>query len=80
MALPTHLANALIDSVTLQWDRKSSPWIGIVHFDAAISETHTESGTSTEHPVEKGTDISDHLGRTLVITSGSIPNHSRWKD
>jgi hypothetical protein len=77
MALPTHLANALVEGVTLAFNKKASPWIGIVHFDAAISETHTESGTSTEHPVEKGTDISDHfrVNPKSFSMEGLITNH-----
>lgn len=35
--------------------------IGIVQFDCAESETHTNTVEITDHPVEEGSDISDHI-------------------
>lgn len=52
------------------------PWIGSVHCDACVSEIHSETGEATEHPVEKGSNISDHYRanpRTVRI-EGFITN------
>jgi hypothetical protein len=51
--------------------------IGIVSIDAAITETHTASGTLTEHPIETGASINDHYNfspRRLDL-DGVITNH-----
>jgi hypothetical protein len=71
------MANSVIDSVTLLYEKAKSPWIGAVWFDAVLSENHTDSGTSTEHPVEKGTDISDHfrVNPKTFSMEGEITNH-----
>ena len=37
--------------------------VGLVEFDASLSESHTMSATVTEHPVEEGADIADHFRR-----------------
>lgn len=34
-----------------------------IQFDASVSETHTNSAEITQHPVEEGADISDHIRR-----------------
>ncbi len=35
--------------------------IGIVQLDASIDEVHTDDAEITDHPVEEGSDISDHI-------------------
>ncbi len=51
--------------------------IGVLTLDASLEETHTSASEVTEHPVEEGTNISDHIRRlpeTLVI-NGVVTNH-----
>lgn len=51
--------------------------IGVVTLDASIEETHTVASEVTEHPVEEGVSISDHIRRlpeTLEI-NGVVTNH-----
>ena len=51
--------------------------IGVLTLDASIEETHTSASEVTEHPVEEGTNISDHirpLPDTLEI-NGIVTNH-----
>lgn len=33
----------------------------IIEFDASVAETHTNTAEVTQHPVEEGADISDHI-------------------
>jgi hypothetical protein len=35
--------------------------IGLVTLDASVNETHTKANDLTKHPVETGTDITDHI-------------------
>lgn len=37
--------------------------IGLVEFDASLSETHSMNAAVTDHPVEEGSEISDHIRR-----------------
>jgi hypothetical protein len=63
-------------SVDVVYNLDKPPWIGSVHLDATISETIQESGEATIHPVEDGSDISDHYRsnpRTIQIV-GEITN------
>ncbi len=51
--------------------------IGVLTLDASLEETHTSASEVTEHPVEVGTNISDHIRRlpeTLEI-NGVVTNH-----
>ncbi len=51
--------------------------IGVLTLDASLEETHTSASEVTEHPVEEGTNISDHirpLPDTLEI-NGIVTNH-----
>ncbi len=51
--------------------------VGVVTFDASLEETHVLASEVTEHPVEEGTNISDHIRRlpkTLEI-NGLVTNH-----
>ena len=51
--------------------------IGVLTLDASVEETHTSASEVTEHPVEEGTNISDHirpLPDTLEI-NGIVTNH-----
>jgi len=40
---------------------KSKVRVGLVNFDATISESHRKSNEVTSHPVEAGIDVSDHI-------------------
>lgn len=51
--------------------------LNVLEFDASIRETHSSEVTITDHPVEKGSDISDHARRrpdTLQI-NGVVTNN-----
>lgn len=51
--------------------------IGVLTLDASLEETHTSASEVTEHPVEEGANISDHirpLPDTLEI-NGVVTNH-----
>ena len=39
----------------------SEPGVGIIEFDCSESETHTSENEVTDHPVEEGSLISDHI-------------------
>lgn len=56
---------------------KAGTWIGSISLDASLSEVHSMSGEATSHPVETGSNISDHFHtnpRTVQI-QGFITNH-----
>lgn len=40
---------------------KSKVRVGLVNFDATISESHRKANEVTSHPVEAGVDVSDHI-------------------
>lgn len=42
-------------------------WLGILQFDCSLSEVHTDEAEVTEHPVESGANIADHI-RKLPAT------------
>lgn len=46
-------------SITLEEDTTR-----VLSFDAAISETHIGNAVTTDHPVEAGSDMTDHIQRT----------------
>jgi hypothetical protein len=46
-------------SITLEEDTTR-----VLSFDAAISETHIGNAATTDHPVEDGADMTDHIQRT----------------
>jgi hypothetical protein len=50
--------------------------IGVVTLDASVSETHTKQNEVTDHPVEDGVDITDHVRRLpeSVEIDGVISN------
>lgn len=51
--------------------------VGLVQFDASLSETHARQCEITDHPVEEGSTISDHIRRlpeTLEV-NGVVSNH-----
>lgn len=51
--------------------------VGVVTFDASVSESHRKSATVTSFPVEEGSTISDHIilqPDTLQI-NGMVTNH-----
>ncbi len=45
--------------VTISYDAGGS--LAVIEFDATLSETHIGTSIVTEHPVEKGVNISDHV-------------------
>lgn len=51
--------------------------IGHIVFDASLSETHTESADVTQHPVEFGANITDHIRRqpAQVEINGLVTDH-----
>ena len=52
--------------------------ISSIVLDASVSETHTASSTITDHPVEKGANIADHVRRQpdSIVINGVISNTS----
>jgi len=46
--------------VTLTWESDANQ---VITFDAAITENHSSNTEVTDHPVESGVDITDHLKR-----------------
>jgi hypothetical protein len=56
---------------------KTRATVGVVQFDASVFEMHTDEMEITDHPVEDGSDISDHI-RKLPITlemNGVVTNN-----
>ena len=55
---------------------KQPAQVGIVQFDCGVSETHTSEATVTEHPVEEGADVSDHirLSPEMIEINGIVSN------
>lgn len=51
--------------------------IGLVTLDASLNETHDKTNEVTQHPVEDGVVISDHIRRTpeKLKINGVITNH-----
>jgi len=51
--------------------------VGVVQFDASVSETHTRECEICDHPVEEGATISDHIWRTpeRLEVNGIVTNH-----
>jgi len=50
--------------------------VGVVQFDAIISESHTDDATITDHPVAVGSDITDHIRMQpeQITLTGMITN------
>ncbi len=56
---------------------KSNARVGVIEFDASISEIHSDEVEITDHPVEVGSDVSDHI-RKLPVTlelNGVVTNN-----
>lgn len=49
--------------LSLVFGEKRKGQIGLVQMDATLSEVHTSEAAVTEHPVEEGANISDHIRR-----------------
>ena len=51
--------------------------VGLVTLDASVSETHDKQAEVTAHPVELGSDVTDHIRRTpeRLKISGVVTNH-----
>ncbi len=49
----------------------------VLEFDASVSETHSGDATVTDHPVEEGGDITDHVRRSpeSIQINGIVSNH-----
>lgn len=52
------------------------PLPALVEFDASVAETHNDEVEVTDHPVEDGSDVSDHMRKLpqTVILEGMISN------
>jgi hypothetical protein len=50
--------------------------VGFVQFDCMLSETHSDEATVTDHPVEEGANISDHIrkGPASLELNGIVTN------
>ena len=50
---------------SLRWQNRANiQWptmIGDIAIDCTVTETHTSTATVTEHPVESGSNITDHI-------------------
>lgn len=44
-------------------------YVFVIDFDATITETHSQAATATEHPVEVGANVSDHVRAQLAKIS-----------
>lgn len=62
----------------LAWDQASN----FLFFDVVFSETHNASSTVTEHPVEMGADVTDHVRPNVdrVMIEGFISNAPIYSD
>jgi len=51
--------------------------IGAVELDVSIDETHTAANEITQHPIEKGADITDHIRRqpNRLSIRGLVTDH-----
>jgi hypothetical protein len=47
--------------LSLIFGEKTKARIGVVELDASLSETHSMSAEVTNHPLEEGSEISDHI-------------------
>ncbi|MCP4601783.1 MAG: hypothetical protein GY847_14925 [Proteobacteria bacterium] len=65
-----------IKSLTEMVFKTKKGQVGAVQFDAMVSENHTMSAEVTEHPVEEGSDIADHIriGPREIEIVGVISN------
>lgn len=56
---------------------KTRATVGVVQFDASVSEVHTDELEITDHPVEEGSDISDHIRKAPITLemNGVITNN-----
>lgn len=45
----------------LTWTPEGLPFELVMGFDAVLSEAHELNGETTKHPVEKGSNITDHF-------------------
>jgi hypothetical protein len=62
--------------LSLIFGEKAKARIGIVELDASLSETHSMSAEVTNHPVEEGSEISDHIRKQpdSIQISGVVSN------
>jgi len=62
--------------LSLIFGEKQKARIGVVELDAALSETHSKEALVTDHPVEFGADVSDHIRRLpdSVEINGIVSN------
>jgi hypothetical protein len=56
---------------------KTKAQVGTVQFDCSVSETHSKEAQITDHPVEEGSTISDHIRRQpeSLELNGIVTNH-----
>lgn len=48
-------------ALSLLFGDKTRARVGLVQFDASLTETHNKEVEVTDHPVEEGADITDHI-------------------
>lgn len=62
--------------LSLVFGEKRKSQIGVVQMDATLSEVHTSEADVTEHPVEEGANITDHIRRLpeAVEINGIVSN------
>jgi hypothetical protein len=62
--------------LSLIFGEKAKARIGIAELDASLSETHSMSAEVTNHPVEEGSEISDHIRKQpdSIQISGVVSN------
>lgn len=51
--------------------------VGLVNFDASVSETHTKRNSIPQHPVESGKNVSDHIRQEPdeITINGIVTDH-----
>jgi hypothetical protein len=56
---------------------KTRATVGVVQFDASVFEMHTDEMEITDHPVEDGSDISDHIRKLPIALemNGVVTNN-----
>jgi len=61
----------------LVFGAKQKMKIGLVNFDASVSETHTKRNSVPQHPVESGKNVSDHIRQEPdeISINGIVTDH-----
>lgn len=56
--------------------KKKKLTVGFVEFDCSVEEVHTDAVEKTEHPIEEGSDTSDHIRKlpSTIEVNGIVTN------